>query len=55
MNLTNCLGCIKLICVFQDNKASGTVYLDDNTSFNYVNKEYNYLKIDVDGTDVTLT
>jgi alpha 1,3-glucosidase len=39
-----------------DNKASGTVYLDDNTSFNYVdNKEYNYLKIDMDGSDVTLT
>ncbi|KAH0822371.1 hypothetical protein GEV33_000420 [Tenebrio molitor] len=39
-----------------DNKASGTVYLDDNTSFNYVDKkEYNYLKIDMDGSDVTLT
>ncbi|KAJ3615868.1 hypothetical protein MTP99_005972, partial [Tenebrio molitor] len=39
-----------------DNKASGTVYLDDNTSFSYVdNKEYNYLKIDMDGSDVTLT
>jgi alpha 1,3-glucosidase len=39
-----------------DNKASGTVYLDDNTSFNYVDsKEYNYLRIDMEGSDVTLT
>ncbi|KAJ3617110.1 hypothetical protein MTP99_009106 [Tenebrio molitor] len=39
-----------------NNKASGAVYLDDNTSFNYVdNKEYNYLKIDMEGSDVTLT
>ncbi|XP_044262216.1 neutral alpha-glucosidase C-like [Tribolium madens] len=38
------------------NQSSGTVYLDDFTSYNYANnKQYNYLRIDVDDVNVSLT
>ncbi|RZC39970.1 neutral alpha-glucosidase C-like [Asbolus verrucosus] len=39
-----------------DGKATGTAYVDDNTSFDYLNnKKYYYVRIDVDGDAIILT